>query len=293
MVKTRSKTSLKGRVGFIAGTGLATAFLLLLIAPSPADAQEWRGDGITGDRHRVGLGSHHFGLGLHRPGIRSRHIRVGSHRLRIRSRHFRHGSHRLRTRSHRFVHRGTAFGPRKPFFRHPSGLHRFGPRPFARHRLVIVLPLPLGKVVVAKHRGFRKAKVGVGPRDDGDRHGLRDRREAWLWEAGDGDPPTATRDPADPTPGSPPPPPPPPERCADVTVHMIAGTVSHLRIDVRSLGAETVSEAREVVRQQLRSGPQLNLRDIDGGGLSVPASLVHNASVITCELPEDPEAAEG
>lgn len=71
-------------------------------------------------------------------------------------------------------------------------------------------------------------------------------------------------------------------RCALVTVRLVAGAQHILRVDLRTLGAETAEEGRAELRRRLRDRGPLSLTGIGGSSLTVPSSLVRWVDVAPC-----------
>lgn len=132
---------------------------------------------------------------------------------------------------------------------------------FRGQRLVLILHHPLGSVAIVGRAAHRSAVLSVGP--------IRELRER------------------EPVPRPPPPPPLDEAHCADVTVYLIASARQEMRVDIRSLGATDLEEFRAALERRLRSERGLVLRDVYGGGFTVPASLVRGIDVEACEPPPE------
>lgn len=292
----------------IAGTALGLA-LLLPAPPSPAEAQERRPSIRIGGGH-VHIGGRHVGFtgtrrDPHAAGllIRDRLHRLGDPRAR------RFGPHRLRSGRRHLLgpeHRHLHHLRRHPRFRHPrqrqghhhlrhrllfhphghglSHLQHHDPHHHLRHHpghLIVVFVHPLGSVALVSHLSHTRAVRTVGT-------SVTVGRPAGGGDGNAGAPaePGFRREARAAAPGGPPPfEPPPPDRCADVTVFMLAGVAQTVRLDVRSLGAESVEEADEFLHARLASGGGLLLRGAYGDGLAVPVSMVRRVMTEACPAP--------
>lgn len=285
------------RLSTLVGKALGTA-LLLAVLPSAAEAQERRpsirisaGNVFIGGRHAGFTGTarnpHATGIlirdRLHRMGDPRFH-RFGPHRLG--PHRFGHGHLLVPKRFHRHRH----FRHHRDLLFHPHGHH---PHVLGHHpgHVFVVFGHPVGIVALGWHVGFTRTvrtagtSVAVGGYPGAPVEDLRappvEDPEAPPVEPGF--PQEAPR-----APPRPPQEPPPPERCADVTVLMVAGAVQTVRLDVESLGAESVDEADELLRARLATGGGLlQLRGAYGDGLSVPVSLVRGVTVEACLDPEE------
>lgn len=73
-----------------------------------------------------------------------------------------------------------------------------------------------------------------------------------------------------------------PPVCADAWIRAAAEAEFRLRIDARRLGVDSAAEAERALRQRTRRGGILDIEGLDGGGLTVPASLVREVVVLPC-----------
>jgi hypothetical protein len=266
--------------------GVAAAIGALLLQPPPAAAQ--------GDRPSIRISGGHVYIGGHHAGsigvgrdphsmgrmIRGRLSGMGDPRA------ARFGPGRLgdRTVTHRYpwwIHPRTV----RPDPFHPRAVHRGAKRPWPGHPgpispwhpgLVVELHHPFGAVLFAHRVGWwRWTQVGVWV------------DETAAWEHRQERP----LDPADVPEPRPRPAPyePPPDRCADVTIWMLAGAVQKTRIDLETLAVETPEEAQEALERQLRLERRLALRGSRGDGIVVPAAMVRGLEATWCEV-ERPDA---
>lgn len=232
------------------------AVLLLATPPAPAEAQD-RFPSIRIGGGQVRIGGQHVGFtgrggNRHATGIL---IRNRLHRLGDPRAHF-FGPGRIGGLHHLRLHH-----PLHPL--HPHHPHH--PLHHGHGHLIVVAFHPLGSVGLAG-RLVQTSTVGG---DAGVGHGAG---------IGHGAAPTVSSEPAAPL---------PPDRCADVTVHMLAGVVQTVRVDLRGLGVRTPEEAEELLRGRAASGEVLELRGAYGGGLTAPESVVREVAVEACPAPRD------
>lgn len=265
-----------------------SGLLLTLPTPGEAVAQDRPTIRISGGHVYIG-GRHAGSIGTARnPNALSRAIRTGLHRIGD-PRADRFGADRGfgSGRFPSWIHprqRGVPRGhlptkgfrphPRGPFFGPFARPHPFWPKWFHRGGAgaLIVFCHPLGGLFWALSHVESQTETAAGNLPLGDARDADSGPPApRVWEA---EPPSDTYGAPAALPGEP--------RCALVTVRLVAGAQHILRVDLRTLGAETPEEGRAELERRLRDGRHLNLTGLGGSSLTVPGSLVRWVQVDPC-----------